>query len=295
MTPAAIPITPIASTTPTPRAADAPRAKASAGDTASPSDAIVAPNTAVITASPNEPPTHCIACATPDAAPASSRATPARIVAFSGRKLHPAPIPIRISGTRIAVGSSLPALIRVSQATPARMKAIGCYGWAMKRVLVTGMSGTGKSATIHALASRGYKAVDADEPGWSEPVAAQPEPGVSWSDARTDWVWREDRIQDLLSDEDVDVLFVSGCATNQVKFYPQFDHIVLLTAPTPVMLERLTTRTTNGYGKEPVEVARIVHDTATVEPLLKRQASLEVDTSIPVERVVEAILDHVLA
>jgi hypothetical protein len=33
-----------------------------------------------------------------------------------------------------------------------------------------------------------------------------------------DWVWREDRLQDLLATEDVDVLFLSGCAPNLGKF-----------------------------------------------------------------------------
>lgn len=35
----------------------------------------------------------------------------------------------------------------------------------MKRVLLTGMSGTGKSSVIEALAALGYKAVDTDD-GW---------------------------------------------------------------------------------------------------------------------------------
>ncbi len=37
----------------------------------------------------------------------------------------------------------------------------------MKCVLLTGMSGTGKSTVIEELAARGYKAVDADADGWS--------------------------------------------------------------------------------------------------------------------------------
>ena len=36
---------------------------------------------------------------------------------------------------------------------------------AVKRVLLTGMSGTGKSSVIHALSARGFKAVDTDD-GW---------------------------------------------------------------------------------------------------------------------------------
>ena len=45
--------------------------------------------------------------------------------------------------------------------------------------------------------------------------------------------------------EDVDVLFVSGCAANVFKFYPRFDHIILLTAPADLILDRLGTLTNN--------------------------------------------------
>jgi dephospho-CoA kinase len=38
----------------------------------------------------------------------------------------------------------------------------------MKCILLTGMSGTGKSTIIGELRARGYQAIDMDEPGWSE-------------------------------------------------------------------------------------------------------------------------------
>jgi dephospho-CoA kinase len=58
-------------------------------------------------------------------------------------------------------------------------------GDGVKRVLLTGMSGTGKSTVIGALAARGYKALDVDDLGWYEytPDGAQ--------------VWREDHVSDL--------------------------------------------------------------------------------------------------
>jgi shikimate kinase len=152
------------------------------------------------------------------------------------------------------------------------------------------MSGTGKSTVISALAARGYKAVDTDYGGWSELVDLPASSGQSGVVGKQDWLWREDRIARLLSTEDADVLFISGGATNQVKFYGQFDHIVLLTASVSVITERLVTRTNNPYGKHPDELARVLALKQTVEPMLRRVADLEIDTSLPLDQVVEKIL-----
>lgn len=150
----------------------------------------------------------------------------------------------------------------------------------MKRVLLTGMSGTGKSTVIGELASRGYRAIDTDDDGLTV-----------WTG--TEWLWREDRIQRWLSLEDAEVLFISGCTRNQVTFYPQLDHVILLTAPLEVMVERLATRTTNRYGKDPGELAEVLRNTQDIEPLLRGGASLEVDTSAPLDQVIATILAHV--
>ena len=168
----------------------------------------------------------------------------------------------------------------------------------MKRILVTGMSGTGKSTVIGELAARGYKAVDADCDEFSEwreftsDVSASSTFGSPVAVDR-DWVWREDRIQALLSTEDTNVLFLGGCAENMRKFLPQFDHTVLLSAPAEVIVERLSTRTNNPYGKHPDEVARVLRLVETVEPLLRRAAGYEIDTSARLEEVVATLLQLV--
>jgi hypothetical protein len=93
-----------------------------------------------------------------------------------------------------------------------------------------------------------------------------------------------------LSREDSDVLFVSGCAENQVKFYSEFDDIILLSAPAAVLVERLTTRTTNLYAKHPDELAATLQYLETIEPRLWRGAGYEIDTSAPLDQVVAAVL-----
>lgn len=159
----------------------------------------------------------------------------------------------------------------------------------MKRILLTGMSGTGKSTVIRELAARGYKAVDADYGGLSELVNV-PDDVLTGLDPGQDWVWREDRIQALLATEDAAVLFLAGCSPNQGKFYPQFDQIILLSAPADVLVERLTTRTTNPYGQRPDDIARTLELRQTIEPMLRRGANHEIDTSIPLNRVVTKVL-----
>jgi len=163
-------------------------------------------------------------------------------------------------------------------------------------VLLTGMSGTGKSTIIRELAARGYRTVDADCDEFSQwvEVVDSGDASVSPVEGNRDWVWREDRMQDLLSAEDTNLLFVSGCAANMSKFFPQFDLTILLSAPASVIVERLRTRTTNQYGKRPEEAARVLSLMESVEPLLRRVAGYEIDTSAPLEEVVATLLRLVL-
>ena len=150
----------------------------------------------------------------------------------------------------------------------------------MKRVLLTGMSGTGKSSVIRVLADLGYKAIDTDD-GWCEQLP----------DGRQRW--REDAIASLLATEDADVLFVAGCEENQVRFHPQFDYIILLSAPTQIMMQRLVDRTGNSFGKTHGDLGRVLSDTENIEPLLRRAADREIITTVPLEDVVRAVL-HVV-
>jgi len=147
----------------------------------------------------------------------------------------------------------------------------------VKRVLLTGMSGTGKSSIIHELSARGFKAVDTDD-GWCEPLP----------DGRQRW--REDAIGELLDAEEADVLFVAGCEENQVRFHPRFDLIILLSAPAGVLAERLASRTANSFGKAPGELARVLDDLQAVEPLLRKVATHEIRTTRPLADVVTEIL-----
>lgn len=163
----------------------------------------------------------------------------------------------------------------------------------MKRILLTGMSGTGKSTLIEALIKQRQKAEDLDTDAFSHWVEISSDGDAAGTPVEPgrDWIWREDRVQRLLDITDACMLFVSGCAPNMGKFLPQFDHVILLSAPADVILARLATRTGNEYGKGPEQAARVLSLIETVEPLLRRAAGHEIDTSAPRDEVVAAVME----
>lgn len=145
---------------------------------------------------------------------------------------------------------------------------------------MTGMSGTGKSAALVELRRRGFQVVDTDEPGWTD-----------WCDDDDGYIWREDRIDDLLAREEGATLFVSGTVSNQGRFYPRFDAVVLLSVPAEVLLRRIEGRSTNDYGKSVEERALILAHLAEVEPRLRATCTHEIDATQPLDDVVARLAE----
>jgi len=157
----------------------------------------------------------------------------------------------------------------------------------MAKILVTGMSGTGKSSALAELARRGYRVVDTDDPGWRE-YRADPDPIDELH--RGEWLWVEARMTGLLDADDGRTLFVQGTVRNQSTFYDRFDAVVLLSAPAEVILQRVASRTTNDYGKSALERAMILDDLANVEPLLRAGCTHELDAGRPLDDVVDDLI-----
>jgi dephospho-CoA kinase len=146
------------------------------------------------------------------------------------------------------------------------------------RVLVTGMSGVGKSTLVEELRRRGHAAYDADDDGFSEPRA----------DGR--WGWRADAVRALL-ERSQGLLFFAGCSEEQGSL--PFDYRVLLTVPRELLIARLRGRTTNPYGRGGAELANVLADLAEIEPLLRRSADLVLDATLPAAELADQILERV--
>lgn len=153
-----------------------------------------------------------------------------------------------------------------------------------KVIYITGMSGTGKSTSLEHLSQKGYKVVDTDDDRWST--------WIELPDGSRDWILREDAMHELLTSHEDGILFIAGCKTNQELFYPYFDEVVLFHAPTDVLRERILTRTDNDYGKHPDEWVDVVRYIDEVVPLLRRSATVEIDTSQSIEWVVYELIQR---
>jgi dephospho-CoA kinase len=146
-------------------------------------------------------------------------------------------------------------------------------------VLVTGMSGTGKTTVLDELARRGHRVVDTDDPGWLIEVQTSngPEP-----------FWEADRVKALLDGHRAGALFVAGCVANQGVFYDRFDAVILLSAPLNVLLTRVANRA-NPFGSTAQDRAKIASDLASFEPQLRAGAHFEVVTTEPVFAVADQL------
>lgn len=147
----------------------------------------------------------------------------------------------------------------------------------MKRVLITGMSGSGKSTVIRELRAMGFHAEDADA-------------GFAVVDDEGFQLWDEPKVTALLDAETTDLLFFAGCEENMVDFLDRFDAIVLLSAPRGVLLERVAQRADNPFGKAAPERERIEFDIAQIEPRLRTLCDIEINTNDDLELVIHQIL-----
>jgi dephospho-CoA kinase len=165
-------------------------------------------------------------------------------------------------------------------------------------VWVTGSPGAGKSAACALLRSLGETAVDADWEGfsqWTDRVSGRvvtdpPYPVPPGWLGRFAWKINRSKVETLARRARNGTAFLFGSVENEIEVWDLFDLVICLVVDDETLRERLRTRTTNHFGKDPAELSATLERNAGVESTYRGFGATILDGRQPLTEVVEAIL-----
>lgn len=168
-------------------------------------------------------------------------------------------------------------------------------------VWVTGTSGSGKSTACSTLKEHGFPSVDADWEGFNcwtdresgEVVAEPPDPVPrGWLD-QYGWTIIRSKVENLVVASRERTVFLCGYVENDADVRDLFDHVICLVIDDRTLVKRLTTRTTNSFGKHPEELWAALALNARAESEYRRLGATTIDGSLPPAEVARQIVGAV--
>jgi energy-coupling factor transporter ATP-binding protein EcfA2 len=173
----------------------------------------------------------------------------------------------------------------------------------MSAVLITGMSGAGKSTIAEMLARRGLTSIDAD----NDPLPARSVdsdgnvvedlsvPDFAWL-ARHSWEWNPARLDELIQAAAPATLYVCGGAANQLELAGRFTQVFLLEMDERTMLARLDAPSRdNDWGRIGDTREYLRRRLPGHQDRLRAFGAIPIDARQPLDQVVDAILSRTLA
>ena len=148
----------------------------------------------------------------------------------------------------------------------------------MVKVLLTGMSGVGKSTILKEISKLYHLSIDLDYDGW-----------IYNDDKNNTLKMDTQRIIDYLGKNDKDTIFLAGTTENQKEIYPYLDFIITLTAPLEIMRKRILTRDNNSFGKDNDEWEKIKSDKINFEPLIIKGSHFAISTEGSIDKIIKDI------
>lgn len=162
---------------------------------------------------------------------------------------------------------------------------------------ITGYPASGRTSIASELERRGYTAYDTDElPGVTyhahkDGSRVDLSLGHIADKSGLDWLWDSAKLAEHL--ESADTVFICAVTSEQHEFYDRYNKIFVLTIDEVTLKHRLTTRTSNDFGKHSNELKIVlVGRDSFVQQMLAAGAIL-VDATKPLTRVAGDILINV--
>ena len=167
-----------------------------------------------------------------------------------------------------------------------------------KSILITGVAGSGKSAICDELIKSGYKAFGIEEiDGLFKMVdkkTGKPLKNFDNNDLesvnQSRWICDKKKLEKLMSKNVKDLTFYCGIASNMQDLLPLFDKVFLLRANLKVLRYRLTTRTSNTFGKNPQVQKQIFSWKNWWEKEMIKKGAILINANPSIEKVTKEIL-----
>lgn len=176
----------------------------------------------------------------------------------------------------------------------------------MALFFITGIAGSGKSSVAYELKSRGYEAYDTDNDGFSRWYNNQtgyihPKSSVKNEDRTQEflkihsWIVPRSSAEELAKRAANKTVFLCGVAHNEDEVRDLFKLVFELTIDDKTLIYRLTTRTTNDWGKQPHELEKTLESQHKAAALYPKHNPILIDATQPIGVVVDDILEKVNA
>lgn len=172
----------------------------------------------------------------------------------------------------------------------------------MKKVFITGVSGTGKTTLAEELKNRGIRVIDVDHiPGLCSWVNNETGDEVAIANIANidnkfidehDYVCNIEKLESMMN-ESSNLVMVFGSVGDNSKLLPLFDKVFLLRCAPKVITERLKTRTTNNFGKDTAVQERMLDWRTVFDKLMLDAGAVPIDTEQPLEKVAEQVVEAI--
>ncbi|HYF97051.1 MAG TPA: AAA family ATPase [Patescibacteria group bacterium] len=167
-----------------------------------------------------------------------------------------------------------------------------------KSVLVTGITGTGKSTVCKELIKLGYEAYDIESIPGLFAMYDKHTGQLLKEDINDDleltkkgyWICDKEKLKDLIDKQNDDLAFYCGTGTHIYKVMDLFSQVILLQIPDKITRQRLSKRSAGEYGNRPEIQDWIMTWKNEAEEEILAKGAISIDATKVPQEVAKAII-----